>query len=65
MATPNATMNDNTAALEPSAKSSRPTSGSVERSSPTIAPTNTLTATSSENWAAFSRSPSLTGAPVT
>ena len=50
-ATPKATMNDSTAALEPRPKSSRPISGSVERSSPTIAPTNALIATSSENCA--------------
>src|SRR5512133_891383 len=60
LAIPKATMNDSTAALEASPNSSRPTSGSVERSRPTIAPTNALTATSSENCAAFSRSPSRT-----
>ena len=54
-------MNDSTAALEVSPKSLWPISGSVERSSPTIAPTNALTATSSENCARFSRSPSSTG----
>ena len=59
-ASPNATMNDNTAALDVRPKSSRPMSGSVERSRPTIAPTNALTATSSENCARFSRSPSST-----
>ena len=64
-ARPKATMNDSTAALEPRPKSSRPTSGSVERSRPTIAPTNALIATSSENCAAFSRSPSRTGGAVT
>src|SRR5437763_9396929 len=53
-------MNDSTAALEPSPKSWRPTSGSVERSRPTIAPTNAFTSTSSENCAAFSRSPRRT-----
>jgi hypothetical protein len=49
LATPKATMKESTAALEPSPKSSCPTSGNVERSSPTIAPTNALTATSNEN----------------
>jgi hypothetical protein len=39
LASPNATMNESTAALEPSPKSSSPISGRVERSSPTIAPT--------------------------
>ena len=58
-------MNDSTAALEARWKSSRPTSGSVERSRPTIAPTKALTATSSENCAAFSRSPRRTGPAVT
>ena len=53
-------MNDRTAALELRPKSARPISGSVERSSPTIAPTKALTATSSENCARFSRSPSRT-----
>jgi hypothetical protein len=60
LASPNATMNDSTAALELRPKSSRPISGSVERSKPIIAPTNALTATSSENCARFSRSPSST-----
>src|SRR5947209_18454335 len=55
-------MNDSTAALEPSPKSWRPISGSVERSRPIIAPTNALMATSSENCAAFSRSPRRTRA---
>src|SRR5947209_3534691 len=58
LARPKATMNDSTAALEPRPKSWRPISGSVERSRPTIAPTNALTSTSSENCAAFARSPS-------
>ena len=58
LAKPKAMMNDRTAALEVSPKSSRAMSGSVERSSPTIAPTKTLTATSSRNCARFSRSPS-------
>src|SRR5215218_4057754 len=62
LASPKATMNERTAALEPTPKSSLPIRGSVERSSPTIAPTNTLTATSRPNWAAFSRSPSRTEA---
>ena len=65
LAAPKATMNDRTAVSEPRPKSWRPISGSVERSSPTIAPTNALTATSNENCAAFSRRPSRTGAPVT
>ncbi len=58
LASPKATMNDRTAALEASPKSVRPMSGSVERSRPTIAPTNALIATSSENCARFSRRPS-------
>ena len=58
LARPKATMNARTAALEVRAKSSRPTSGRVERSSPTMAPTKALTATSRENCARFSRSPS-------
>src|SRR4051794_36359198 len=60
LARPKATMNDSTAALEVSPKSRSPMSGRVERSSPTIAPTNALTATSSENCARFSRRPSRT-----
>ena len=60
LAVPKATMNDSTAAFETRSKSSEPISGSVERSRPTITPTKALTATSSENWAAFSRSPSST-----
>src|SRR5215207_7481452 len=58
-------MNDSTAALEARSKSAWPISGRVERSSPTIAPTNALSATSSENCARFSRSPSSTGRWVT
>ena len=50
-ASPKATMNDSTAALEVRPKSWRPMSGRVERSRPTIMPTNALTATSSENCA--------------
>src|SRR5215216_3129804 len=66
LASPKATMNERTAALEPTPKSSLPISGSVERSSPTIAPTKALMATSRLNWAAFSRRPSRTGAaPLT
>src|SRR5437588_2279048 len=57
---PKATMNDSTAALEARWKLSRPIRGSVGRSSPTIAPTNAVTATSSANRALFSRSPSRT-----
>ena len=64
-AKPKATMNDSTAALDARWKSSRPTSGSVERSSPTMAPTNALTNTSSENCAAFSRSPRRTDPELT
>src|SRR5918999_2925514 len=64
LARPNATMNDRTAALDVSPKSVSPMSGRVERSSPTIAPTNALTATSSENWGRFSRSPSRTAGRV-
>ena len=60
-ANPKATMNESTAALDARPKSSRPMSGSVERSRPTIAPTNALIATSSENCATFSRSPRLDG----
>src|SRR3954468_4497036 len=60
LARPKATMNDSTAALEATPNSSRPMIGSVERSRPTIAPTNALIATSSENCARFSRNPSRT-----
>src|SRR5215208_4415991 len=59
-ARPKATMNDSTAALDPSPKSCSPISGRVERSRPTIAPTKALIATSSENCAKFWRSPSWT-----
>src|SRR5215203_3803794 len=59
-ARPKATMNESTATLDPRPKSCSPISGRVERSSPTIAPTNALTATSSENCARFSRRPSWT-----
>src|SRR5215208_2199130 len=59
-ARPNATMNESTAALDPSPKSCSPISGRVERSRPTIAPTKALIATSSENCAKFWRSPSWT-----
>src|SRR5919197_1080423 len=58
LASPKAQMNERTATLEVSPKLSRPIRGSVERSSPTIAPTSALTATRSENCARFSRSPS-------
>src|ERR687887_152785 len=57
---PNATMNERTAALEESPNSSLPTNGSVDRSRPTIAPTKALIATSNANWAAFSRRPRRT-----
>src|SRR5215207_1234610 len=59
-ARPNATMNESTAVLDPSPKSCSPISGRVERSRPTIAPTNALIATSSENCATFWRRPSWT-----
>src|SRR5688572_3876051 len=59
-ARPNATMNESTAALDPSPKSCSPISGRVERSRPTIAPTNALIATNSENCARFWRRPSWT-----
>src|SRR5688572_20614452 len=59
-AAPNATMKESTAALDVRSKSSSPTSGSVERSSPTIAPTKALRTTSSANCGVFSRSPSFT-----
>ena len=64
-ARPKATMNESTAALDPSPKSCSPISGRVERSRPTIAPTNALIATSSENCARFSRSPSRTTPTLT
>src|SRR5215217_596753 len=57
-ARPKATMNESSAALDPSPKSCSPISGRVERSRPTIAPTNALIATSSENCARFWRRPS-------
>src|SRR2546422_717327 len=53
-------MNESTAALDERPKSSRPTSGSVDRSSPTIAPTNAVIATSNANCEAFSRRPNST-----
>src|SRR5438309_6414934 len=63
---PKATRNDSTAAFDLSPKSWRPIRGSVERSSPTIAPTNAVMPTSRVNCEAFSRSPRRTGAePVT
>ena len=49
LARPKATMNESTAALDVRPNSSSPIRGRVERSSPTIAPTKALTATSSEN----------------
>jgi len=48
-ASPKATMKDRTATVELTPNSSWPISGSVDRSSPTIAPTKALIATSSEN----------------
>ena len=65
LASPKATMNDSTAALEARPKSVWPISGRVERSRPTIAPTKALSATSSENCARFSRSPSSTRRSLT
>src|SRR5215203_2867869 len=59
-ARPNATINESTAVLDPSPKSCSPISGRVERSRPTIAPTNALIETNSENCARFWRRPSWT-----
>jgi hypothetical protein len=49
LARPKATMKERTATDEPTPKESSPIRGSVERSSPTIAPTNAFTATSRVN----------------
>ena len=62
---PKATRNDSTAAFDVGPKSWRPIRGSVERSSPTIAPTNAVMPTSSENCARFSRRPSTVGRELT
>src|SRR5215207_3786322 len=53
-------MNESTATFDERPKSSRPMRASVDRSRPTIAPTNAVMATSNANCEAFSRRPSWT-----
>jgi len=56
---PKTTMNESTAVRASRWKSCSAIAGRIVRSSPTIAPTNALITTSRENWARFSRIPSI------
>src|SRR5688500_2300427 len=60
---PNNMMKESRAVLAARWKSCSAMAGKMLRSRPTMAPTNALTSTSSENCAAFARSPSLTSEP--
>src|SRR5437868_5087637 len=60
LTTPKVAMKQSTAVLLARPNSARASKGSTVRSMPTIAPTNALTSTNSQNWRQLARRPSAT-----
>src|SRR6266511_4564553 len=60
LTTPKVTMKESTALLLARPNSTCASRGSTVRSRPTIAPTNALTSTNSQNWRQLARRPSAT-----